>query len=132
VHSDEGLFQGIKRGRVDHLLLNLGRVRAPRHKEQLGSVRSFSSLGLLDVVVIVNGISAVVIFSVLDLQIAHKLVVIVVTITGLVESDFSVGNFENGVPEFLVLLDGLVGVGALIRQFHAGHRHFEGLIILPV
>ncbi len=36
VHAHEGLLQGVERGGVDHLLLDLGRVRAPGHQEQLG------------------------------------------------------------------------------------------------
>ncbi len=33
--SYEALFQGIKGGGVEHLLLDLGRVRTPGHQEQL-------------------------------------------------------------------------------------------------
>jgi hypothetical protein len=33
--SHEALFQGIKGGGVEHLLLDLGRVRTPGHQEQL-------------------------------------------------------------------------------------------------
>lgn len=34
VDADEGLLEGVERRRVDHLLLDLGRVRAPAHQEQ--------------------------------------------------------------------------------------------------
>jgi len=34
VDSDEGLLEGVERRRVDHLLLDLGRVGAPTHQEQ--------------------------------------------------------------------------------------------------
>ena len=35
VDPDEGLLQRVEGGRVDHLLLDLGGVGAPRHQEQL-------------------------------------------------------------------------------------------------
>ena len=34
VDADERLLEGVERRRVDHLLLDLGRVRAPAHQEQ--------------------------------------------------------------------------------------------------
>ena len=37
VDSHEGLLQGVEGGGVDHLLLDLGGVGAPRHQEELGS-----------------------------------------------------------------------------------------------
>merc|ERR1719394_858481 len=35
VHSDEGFLEVVEGGGVQHLLLDLGRVRAPVHQEQL-------------------------------------------------------------------------------------------------
>lgn len=46
----------------------------------------------------------------------------------LVETDLSIGDFEDGITEFLVLLNGLISVLALIGEFHTGHRHLAGRI----
>ena len=35
MHSDEGFLEVVEGGGVQHLLLDLGRVRAPVHQEQL-------------------------------------------------------------------------------------------------
>ena len=35
MHAEEGPLEGVEGGRVEHLLLDLGRIRTPGHQEQL-------------------------------------------------------------------------------------------------
>jgi len=119
VDSDEGLLEGVERRRVDHLLLDLGRVRAPTHQEQFRPVGGLGSLGLLDVVVVVDGVAAVVVLAVLDLDVVLELLPVAIAGRGLVEADLSVGDLEDGVPVRLVLLDALVRLLAVLGQLHA-------------
>lgn len=45
--------------------------------------------------------------------------------TYLIQADFSVGDLEDCVSVFLVLLDGLVNILTLIGQLDSGHRHLD-------
>ena len=56
VDSDEGLLEGVERRRVDHLLLDLGRVRAPTHQEQF---RPEMMQVMITIVTLVNIVLAV-------------------------------------------------------------------------
>ncbi len=86
VHADEGLLERVEGRRVDHLLLDLCRVRAPRHEEEFGAVAGLRALGFHRVVVVVDGVAAVVVVAVFHLQVAQELFVAVVAVTRLILS----------------------------------------------
>ena len=83
VDADEGLLEGVEGRRVDHLLLDLGRVRTPGHEEKFGSVRGLGTFGLHHVVVVVDGVATVVVFAILDLKVGQERLVGVVAVAGL-------------------------------------------------
>ena len=64
-------------------LIPLSSVHSPGHEEELGPVRGLGPLCLLDVVVVVDGVAAVVVVAVLDLQVGQELIVAVVAVAGL-------------------------------------------------
>ena len=58
MHSNQGLLEGVEGGRVQHLLLDLGTVRAPGHQEELLLLaRLGGALALVLVLEIVQTIS---------------------------------------------------------------------------
>ena len=57
MHSNQGLLEGVEGGRVQHLLLDLGTVRAPGHQEELLLLaRLGGALTLVLVLVVVEAI----------------------------------------------------------------------------
>ena len=57
MHSNQGLLEGVEGGRVQHLLLDLGTVRAPGHQEELLLLaRLGGSLALVLVLVVIQSV----------------------------------------------------------------------------
>ena len=55
MHSNQGLLEGVEGGRVQHLLLDLGTVRAPGHQEELLLLAGLGgSLALVLILVVVQ------------------------------------------------------------------------------
>jgi len=66
MHSNQGLLEGVEGGRVQHLLLDLGTVRAPGHQEELLLLaRLGGALTLVLVLVVVEAIPALSVTSLL-------------------------------------------------------------------
>ena len=64
--ASEGLFEAVEGGRVDHLLLDTGGVGTPAGQEESGPVGWFGSLSVHNILIIVDGVTAVIRFTILD------------------------------------------------------------------
>ena len=101
MHADKGLLERVKRRRVDHLLLDLGRVGAPGHEEELGAERGLRALSLDHVVVVVDGVPAIVVVAVLDLKVIQKGFVRIIARAGLKEENKNKNKFQRNMRAIL-------------------------------
>merc|ERR1719278_443906 len=122
VHSDEGFLEVVEGGGVKHLLLDLGRVWAPVHQEQLLLLAGLSgALALVLVLEVVEPVPALALAA--PLQARQEVVVAGVPVALVLHRDHPlVLDVEDGVAVALRLLDLLEDGLALVSYRHTG-RH---------
>lgn len=119
VDSNEGLFECIEARRVQHLLFDACRIRAPRHEEEL---LLFGHLcRSLALVLIFEIVETVATFAFAGLhQIVQKRIVFGVSIANALHlDDFLVFNVENDIAMLFALFDLVKLVLALLSHSHA-------------
>ena len=83
VDPHEGSLESVKTGGVQHLLLDLGTVRAPAHEEELALEGGLRSVGVELVVVVVQSIPAVLAVSLLLVEVNQEIRVGAITDSNL-------------------------------------------------
>ena len=83
VDPHEGSLESVKTGGVQHLLLDLGAVRAPGHQEQLALEGGLRPVGVELVVVVVQSIPAVLAVSLLLVEVNQEIRVGAITDSNL-------------------------------------------------
>ena len=83
MHANQGLLEGVEGGGVQHLLLDLGAVRAPAHQEQLALEGGLSPVRVELVVVVVQAVPAVLVVSLLLVEVNQEIRVGAVTDSNL-------------------------------------------------
>lgn len=123
VHADQRLLERVVAGRVDHLLLDLGRVRAPAQQEQLLLLGTLGrALALVRVLEVEQPVPALLRTG--FLQVFKERVVRGVALADHLDVDLLlVLDVENHVPVLLVLLDLLVHLLTRVRYGHAGSHN---------
>jgi len=122
MNPNKGFFERIKRGRVQHFLLDFSTIRAPGHQEQLLLLAGLGcSLALVLVLKIIETVSALNITALL--QVVQEILVLGITSTNRLHRDgLLLLDVENNISVLLGLLDLLEMSLALVRNCHA-RRH---------
>jgi len=105
VHSHEGSLEGVEAWAIEHLLLDLAAVRAPRHQEDLRLEGGLRPVGVELIIIVIDAVTTVVSVPVLLVQVVQKVLIAVVPVSNRFDLDHPSLDHKGGIPVLLAFLN---------------------------